>query len=140
TEITDQVGVRVVTYVLDDVAAVADLLADQLTVLHDRDMAQETASEGRWGYTSRHLLVALSSNGLAEEHRSLRGRRASVQLRTVLQHAWAEFEHEVRYKGTIPEEDAPDLDRRFTLAAGLLELADREFASIRQRLRAGAAG
>jgi hypothetical protein len=54
----------------------------------------------------------------------------------VLQHAWAEFEHAIRYKGTIPAEQAPDLDRRFTLAAGLLELADREFSQIRDRLQA----
>jgi hypothetical protein len=59
-----------------------------------------------------------------------------VQIRTILQHAWAEFEHDVRYKGTIPEEHVPDLDRRFTLAAGLLELADREFSAIRDRLQA----
>ena len=38
TEITDQVGVRVITYVASDVAAVAELLADQLTVLDDRDL------------------------------------------------------------------------------------------------------
>jgi putative GTP pyrophosphokinase len=60
-------------------------------------------------------------------------------VRTVLQHAWAEFEHAIRYKGTIPEADAPDLDRRFTLAAGLLELADREFSLIRDRLEASVA-
>lgn len=53
----------------------------------------------------------------------------------MLQHAWAEFEHDVRYKGSIPAEHVPDLDRRFTLAAGLLELADREFTAIRERLR-----
>jgi hypothetical protein len=53
----------------------------------------------------------------------------------VLQHAWAEFEHDIRYKGTVPAEHAYDFDRRFTLAAGLLELADREFATIRDRLR-----
>jgi putative GTP pyrophosphokinase len=57
-------------------------------------------------------------------------------VRTVLQHAWAEFEHDIRYKGTVPAEHAPDLDRRFTLAAGLLELADREFTEIRARLQA----
>jgi ppGpp synthetase/RelA/SpoT-type nucleotidyltranferase len=126
-DITDQIGVRVITYVHGDVAAVADLLADQLTVLDDRDMGLETASEGRFGYASRHVLVALDP---PHENRS-----ASVQIRTVLQHAWAEFEHDIRYKGSIPEEHAPDLDRRFTLAAGLLELADREFSEIRDRLQ-----
>jgi hypothetical protein len=41
----------------------------------------------------------------------------------------------MRYKGAIPDEQAPDLDRRFTLAAGLLELADREFSAIHEALR-----
>ncbi len=136
-EITDQIGVRVIAYLHSDVAAVADLLSDQLTVIDDRDMGQETASEGRFGYASRHLLVALdparSTVAVADP---LRERRAQVQIRTVLQHAWAEFEHAIRYKGTIPEEHGPDLDRRFTLAAGLLELADREFSMIHDRLQA----
>lgn len=125
SEITDQIGVRVITYVLSDVTAVADLLSDQLELISDRDMGQETASEGRFGYSSRHLLIALAD-----------GTPAQVQIRTVLQHAWAEFEHDIRYKGTVPEEHAPDLDRRFTLAAGLLELADGEFSTIRDRLQA----
>jgi ppGpp synthetase/RelA/SpoT-type nucleotidyltranferase len=124
-EITDQIGLRVITYLRDDVATVATLLSDELRLLEDRDWGVETAREGRWGYASRHLLV-----GIAGEQQP-----ASIQLRTVLQHAWAEFEHDIRYKGSIPAEHAPDLDRRFTLAAGLLELADREFTAIRERLR-----
>jgi len=137
-EITDQIGVRVITYVHSDVQAVADLLDDQAVVHDDRDMGRETASEGRFGYASRHLLVGLDP---ARENQPayalLRGRQAQVQIRTVLQHAWAEFEHDIRYKGTIPDEHVPDFDRRFTLAAGLLELADREFSTIRDRLRTG---
>jgi putative GTP pyrophosphokinase len=137
TQITDQVGVRVVTYLHGDVTAVADLLADQLSVLDDRDLGQETARQGRFGYASRHLLVAVDRvKGVPSAYESLREHSASVQVRTILQHAWAEFEHDVRYKGTIPEEHVPDLDRRFTLAAGLLELADREFSAIRDRLQA----
>ena len=62
-----------------------------------------------------------------------------MQIRTVLQHAWAEFEHDIRYKGTVPPEHARDFDRRFTLAAGLLELADQEFTTIRERLRGAVA-
>lgn len=141
TQITDQIGVRVVTFVHEDVAAVADLLDDQLTVLDDRDMGQETASEGRFGYASRHVLVSIDpARGAPAGYEDLVESNASVQIRTVLQHAWAEFEHDIRYKGTIPEEHAPDLNRRFTLAAGLLELADREFSAIRDRLQEDMAG
>ena len=133
TDITDQIGVRVVTYVLADVDAVAQLLSSQLAVLEDRDMGQETAAAGRFGYSSRHLLVGLGED--REEPGIPRERPASVQIRTVLQHAWAEFEHDVRYKGSVSAEHAPDFDRRFTLAAGLLELADQQFSSIRDRHR-----
>ncbi len=151
-DITDQIGVRVITYLHSDVTAVADLLGDQLgnqpsnrlRVLDDRDLGQETASEGRFGYASRHLLVARTDEpddrpDRPDQTDRLNERRAQVQVRTVLQHAWAEFEHAIRYKGTIPAADAPDLDRRFTLAAGLLELADREFSLIRDRLEASVA-
>jgi putative GTP pyrophosphokinase len=127
TQITDVVGVRVITYLQSDVIAVAELFADQLTIIDDRDLGEETAREGRFGYASRHLLVSSAA---------VRDRLASVQVRTVLQHAWAEFEHDIRYKGTVPAELAPDLERRFSLAAGLLELADREFSEIRNQLQA----
>ena len=140
-EITDQIGVRVITYVHSDVQAVADLLDDQVVVHDDRDMGRETASEGRFGYASRHLLVGLDAARESQPaYELLRGRQAQVQIRTVLQHAWAEFEHDIRYKGTIPDEHVPDFDRRFTLAAGLLELADREFSTIRDRLRTDMTG
>ncbi|HWJ08757.1 MAG TPA: DUF429 domain-containing protein [Nocardioides sp.] len=137
-EITDQVGVRVITYVHSDVQAVAELLADQVTLLDDRDMGRETASEGRFGYASRHLLIQVGDAAGAGAA-GLNG-VAQIQIRTVLQHAWAEFEHDIRYKGTIPDEHAPDFDRRFTLAAGLLELADREFSIIRERIQPGVDG
>ena len=139
-DITDQIGVRVITYVLSDVTAVADLMSDQVVVKDDRDMGRETASQGRFGYSSRHLLIALDAARESQPaYAQLRGRVASLQIRTVLQHAWAEFEHDIRYKGTVPDEHVREFDRRFTLAAGLLELADREFSEIRDRLRVGPA-
>ena len=136
TQITDTIGVRVITYVHSDVAAVADLLHDQVVVQDDRDMGRETAQEGRFGYASRHLQIGLDAVREGQSsYAHLAGRAAQVQIRTVLQHAWAEFEHDIRYKGQIPEEHARDFDRRFTLAAGLLELADQEFSTIRDTLR-----
>ncbi|WP_279633193.1 GTP pyrophosphokinase [Nocardioides euryhalodurans] len=137
TEITDQIGVRVITYVHSDVDAVVDVFDDQLRLLDDRDMGEETASQGRFGYSSRHLLVAVGDPA-PESYDDLVDHRASIQVRTVLQHAWAEFEHDIRYKGTVPAEHASDLDRRFTLAAGLLELADQEFSAIRSVLQGSA--
>ena len=98
-QITDQIGVRVITYVRSDVAAVAELLDNEFTILHDRDLGEETARAGRFGYASRHLLVQLDAESEAyaddpDTGAGLAEHRASVQVRTVLQHAWAEFEHD----------------------------------------------
>jgi predicted RNase H-like nuclease/ppGpp synthetase/RelA/SpoT-type nucleotidyltranferase len=140
-DITDQIGIRVITYVHSDVQAVVDLLSAQVIVHDDRDMGRETAEEGRFGYASRHLLVSLDpTQEVRTGYELLPARQAQVQIRTVLQHAWAEFEHDIRYKGTIPSEHVSEFDRRFTLAAGLLELADRELSAIRDRLREGLTG
>ncbi|PWJ24262.1 putative RNase H-like nuclease [Branchiibius hedensis] len=133
-QIHDTIGLRVITYVPSDVAAVAELLAEDAVVLDDRDMGRETASQGRFGYASRHLSIRLSPEDQLD-HPAVGQREIQVQIRTVLQHAWAEFEHDIRYKGTVPEEFRADFDRRFTLAAGLIELADQEFATIRERLQ-----
>lgn len=136
TEIGDVIGLRVITYVHSDVASVAELLAAEAVVIEDRDMGEATASEGGFGYASRHLQIRLapSEQGV---HPLIGDRQIQVQIRTVLQHAWAEFEHDIRYKGTIPDEHRADFDRRFTLAAGLLELADQQFSTIRERLHDG---
>lgn len=135
-EIGDTIGVRVITYVRGDVAAVVQLLGAETEVLDDRDLGEETASAGRFGYSSRHLQLRLNDDDRLG-HPEIGDRQIQVQIRTVLQHAWAEFEHDIRYKGTIPAEQRPDFDRRFTLAAGLLELADQEFSTIRDKLRSG---
>jgi putative GTP pyrophosphokinase len=49
-------------------------------------------------------------------------------VRTILQHAWAEIEHDIQYKSveTIPAA----IRTRFMSLAGLLEIADREFQAI----------
>jgi putative GTP pyrophosphokinase len=62
------------------------------------------------------------------EYERYRGAVAEIQVRTILQHAWAEIEHDIQYKSTtaIPEE----IRRRFMALAGMLEVADREFQAI----------
>ena len=53
-------------------------------------------------------------------------------MRTALQHAWAEVEHDLGYKASeaVPEV----IQRRFSRIASLLEIADQEFVSIRSDL------
>lgn len=62
------------------------------------------------------------------EYARFDGLIGEVQVRTILQHAWAEIEHDIQYKAvaTLPLE----IRRRFMTLAGLLEIADREFQAL----------
>jgi hypothetical protein len=85
--------------------------------------------EQRLGYQSVHYLVRFSPARCdLPEYRRFAELVTEIQVRTILQHAWAEIEHDIQYKAVaaIPL----SIRRRFTSLAGLLEIADREFQTI----------
>lgn len=127
-DIRDIIGARITVLHSTEIPAVQRLLADQFEVLRSVDKAQETRIAGGFGYGSHHLQLEVTerSEGLEDYV----GTVFEVQLRTVLQHAWAEFEHDIRYKRAGGEKLDPQVDRAFTLAAGLIELADQQFDQI----------
>ena len=78
------------------------------------------------GYLSVHYIMQLSEKRLGlSEYKLFANLKCEVQVRTLLQHAWAEIEHDRNYKfsGVLPKE----IKRRFYLVAGVLELMDNEF-------------
>ena len=129
TEITDLAGVRIITYfpgTLDDVDA---LLREEFEVVESADKGRILMEEERFGYQSIHYLVKLRPNrSCLPEYERFTNAVAEVQLRTILQHAWAEIEHDIQYKSAsvIPT----DIRRRFMALSGMLEIADREFQTI----------
>lgn len=66
------------------------------------------------------------------EYKAFQGFKSEIQIRSILQHAWAEIEHDLGYKTT--KEVPRSIWRRFARLAGILELADSEFVSIRGEL------
>jgi putative GTP pyrophosphokinase len=66
------------------------------------------------------------------EYRRFRGLKFEVQTRSILQHAWAEIEHDLGYKN--PESIPREARRRFSRLASLLEIADEEFRNLRDEL------
>lgn len=127
TEIHDLIGVRVSVFHSTEIPVALDALTESFIVHRSVDKAAETRISGGFGYGSYHLVLEVSDG--IDELQDYKGMEFEVQVRTVLQHAWAEFEHDVRYKqGTVPLD--PQVDRAFTLAAGLIELADQQFDQI----------
>jgi putative GTP pyrophosphokinase len=129
TEISDLAGVRVITFFTKTLAEVDSLLHEQFEVLEIDNKSETLKESNRVGYHSVHYLVKLLPNRteLAEYNR-FADLVAEIQVRTILQHAWAEIEHDIQYKSleTMPTA----IRRRFIMLAGLLELADREFQAI----------
>lgn len=123
-DIHDIIGVRVTTYHSTEIPSAIAVLRDSFKVHRNVDKTTETRVSGTFGYGSHHLVLEV--DGSIDELSDYRGLIFEVQIRTVLQHAWAEFEHDIRYKRG-PEEPDPAVDRAFTLAAGLIELADQQF-------------
>lgn len=133
-EVTDVSAVRVVTYFANDVHSVADAIrADFLIDASNSVDKRDLLDPDRFGYLSLHYVVSLPM-GRTEltEFRRFAGLKAEVQVRSILQHAWAEIEHDLGYKTSlgVPR----DVRRQFSRLAGLLELADAEFVAIRDAL------
>lgn len=126
-DIHDIIGVRVNVFHSTEIPLALDVLSEAFTVIRSVDKAAETRVAGGFGYGSHHLVLEVPESSTDLSHYV--GQHFEVQVRTVLQHAWAEFEHDIRYKQGTDELD-PQVDRAFTLAAGLIELADQQFDQI----------
>lgn len=129
-EITDLAGIRIVTFIERDVDKASELIKNNFCI-HEKDSTDKTTNLGhdRFGYRSKHFICDIGeARGKLSEFAPYIGLSFEIQIRTALQHAWAEIEHDRSYKysGELPSH----LKRRFNLVAGLLELADREFDTL----------
>jgi len=127
TEMTDLAGIRIITLTENDITQVEECLRSTFNVhenlSNDKSLQLE---EDRFGYRSVHYVFDIGAErDDLPEFTQFKGILFEIQIRTALQHAWAEIEHDRNYKysGELPRE----YKRRLSLIAGLLEIADREF-------------
>lgn len=134
SDITDIVGIRIITYFSEDVDRISDIVENEFDIDRVNSIdKRESMEPDRFGYCSVHYVVKMSKQRLAlRECARFQDLKCEIQIRSVLQHAWAEIEHDLGYKSeiTIPK----DLRRDFSRIAGLLEIADKEFNYIRSSL------
>ena len=122
-DITDIIGLRVITFYIDDVDKVASAVERLFTVDWENSVDKRKIHEiDSFGYLSLHYIC--SQEGFPY--------RFEVQMRTVLQHAWANMNHDTGYKSgvEVPKEYLRNMSR----LAGMLELADEQFSRIRNEL------
>ena len=133
-DITDLCGIRIITYYDDEVDKIAQVIRQNFSVDQKNSIdKRKKLNPTEFGYTSLHLIVNLPVNakGICQEaftHIC----KVEIQIRSILQHAWAEIEHDLEYKN--PAGTSDEIRRRFSRMAGLLEVADSEFRTLRDTL------
>ncbi len=133
-KITDLAGVRVIAYVEDDVNKICEVVKTIFDIdpTNSIDKSDELGVD-RVGYKSVHFVCQFLKDRIRmPEYSRFEGLKFEIQVRTILQHSWAEIEHDKNYKfsGELPFE----IKRRFKLLAGALEMFDREFNMISREI------
>ena len=130
-DMSDISGLRIVLHYLEDVENVSQLIRNEFTIdeLNSIDKGQ-ALRPNEFGYRSVHYIVSLKKPRVElVEWKPFRGLKAEIQVRTVLQHAWAAVSRTLDY---THENDVPSvLRRRLFRLSGLFEIADEEFSAIR---------
>ncbi|WP_127550582.1 GTP pyrophosphokinase family protein [Paenibacillus amylolyticus] len=132
TQIQDLAGIRVITFVRSEVLQCSEIIRPlfQIDEQNSIDKGRELGDD-KVGYRSLHYVAKLSDERIKlPEFRGYQDLNFEIQIRTILEHAWADISHDRSYKfqGDFPPEY--DIKRRFALASATLELVDREFDAI----------
>ena len=133
SEITDIVGIRIITYLESEVDNVEQLVRREFVIDEDNSIDKRLLQTNQFGYRSLHIVASLDESRLKlTEYRRYKNLKFEIQIRSILQHAWAEIEHDLGYKGksSIPDSYV----RSFNRMAALLESADIEFDRLKKEL------
>ena len=122
-DITDIFGMRIITFYADDVDKVASAVDRLFDVDWENSVDKRKLHQvDSFGYMSLHYICRFDEFPY----------RFEVQMRTILQHAWANMNHDTGYKSgvEVPVEHLRNMNR----LAGMLELIDEQFSRIRTEI------
>jgi putative GTP pyrophosphokinase len=134
----DIIGYRLVCRFLDEALELRDILDKELnkppfkiTSVFPREESGKWANKEPYsGYRSYDYALLYSRPEIGIEL------EAELQLRTILQHAWAEVSHDTFYKNSalnlLPEKTREELIQRMHELSNFLEDADNNFVKLRK--------
>lgn len=127
-DITDILGARIICYFNDDVDRIGQIIEQTFAIDYENSSDKRALMRAdAFGYLSLHYICTLPDE--EDYPDELRGKSFEIQIRTMLQHAWSDINHDLGYKSQfgVPR----TITREFARLAGLLEIADNEFVRVR---------
>lgn len=140
TQITDCIAARAILFTSRARADLADLISERTAVNQRHNPGEEKYN----GYDSEHFIItSLHDQGDRSRYSALstfldQYPGLEIQLRSVAGHAWAEYEHDVRYKpgayAELPNSKKRQIDQKFIEAGGMRRVMDSLFNDIQEIL------
>ncbi|QUG75849.1 GTP pyrophosphokinase [Erwinia sp. E602] len=130
SDMTDISGVRVILYLDSDIPKVCSLISDVFKVDVDNSTNNDQRlSSDRIGYRSMHFVCEIGNEREhLREYQYITNLKFEIQVRTMLQHAWAELTHDRNYK--LGKNLPMHIQRKINLFSAVLEVADQGFTEI----------
>jgi ppGpp synthetase/RelA/SpoT-type nucleotidyltranferase len=128
---TDLCGARVITVTQEEADRVCRFIREHFRIDEaNSEDARSRLRTGEFGYLSVHYIVQLRPDRLpgVDLPPEIGDRKAEIQVRTLLQHAWSTMAHDRFYKSEFPVPGF--LQRDMARVAALLEEGDGEFARV----------
>lgn len=129
-QFTDLCGARIIVQTLEQVEAAKQFIRANFKICEEDEKGLLLADD-RFGYRDMHFIVQLRADRCAQlgiskkERKAIGAFKAEVQVRTWLQHAWADTLHDRIYK--TPLKPSSGIKRTGNLLAALMEEGDRNY-------------
>lgn len=130
-QIQDQIGARVVTFYSSDVVRIAGDIRRYFRPIESKVLIPDGDSE--FGYIGQHFILLLPSDVLVGIQYN-EPNFFELQIKTLFQHAWAEAEHDLGYKTSVPLTSLQK--RKIAFTAAQAWGADQIFDELFQELNA----
>ena len=131
SQITDLTALRTIVYYPTDIEKIISIVKSEFYIDEKNSKLDTNLNANEFGYLSTHIVFKIKENRKSlSEWKHFENLYCEIQIRTVLQHAWASISHTLQYK---TKRDIPsDLQRKLFRLAGLFELADEQFVEIKK--------
>jgi len=131
SEITDKVGCRFVVLTLDEINIINSIVegCDLWEISKDKDFEKEREEKPEFfTYQSVHYIIRSNSDLMHGVIPIPKGTPCELQIRTLLQHSYAELSHDVAYKKETHV--SPEMRRIFARSMALIETTDLLFREV----------